>query len=675
MLNNTDLTVGYDGIRRTTSVLHTSTTGTVDHRAFGWDGANNKDIRLNYQTGVLHRYAYDSAYRMVKSTRSKPGAPDAVVDYTLDGIGNREDVVVGYDPGLYDLSSSSPVPDDEVMNQYTDAPGDTRTYDHNGNVTSITGDRNSTLVYDYQNQLIRYEDHDAIPPQTHFYGYDALGRRFVKTVDAGGAGEESTRFFYHGWQVVEEQTPSGTTKATYVYGNGLDEVLTMNRGGNDYYYHQDDLDNVNKVTDSLGAEVESFEYSDYGLVLDAATFMPIPDPVTRTVPHGAVGNPYYFAGARLDEETGLYYMRRRYMEPWTGRFIGRDPLGIWADTANCGNAQAYAGSNPWTLKDPLGLTSIYTGIPGPSAGSGPPGGSGGGGSVGPPVAGGLWGTGKPSNTQPFEPISVPGQPPIIPIPETGTGQVANVEPGWPTDIGTPESGPIEWPRRVCKKRTFDAPQRQCGALALHVPYMARRDNLGIISDDPGIREIRAKNAQFIGPPAPQDWEGFFTAWGGALLGAGKWLTQSTTDREYDYPRDFIGPIEAGATQEPPWIALGVPNIMLFVTPVRGFGAGSGGGRLATLRSADDVLAAPSLLGGHTPTSASSFVRQLVQQGWKKGTLTRGSHAGQGLVLRETNASGQLTARMIQWHPGGGHHGPRAYWKISSPQHGTFRIFE
>jgi RHS repeat-associated protein len=439
MLNNTDLTVGYDGIRRTTSVLHASATGTVDHRAFGWDGANNKEIRVNYLTGFSHRYAYDSAYRMVKSTRSKPGAADDVVDYTLDGVGNREDVDGQYNPNAeYTMSS----PDDELMNQYTGVHGDTldtlRTYDHNGNLTSIAGDRNATLVYDYRNQLIRYEDLDT--NQQHLYGYDALGRRFVKTVDAGGPAEESMRFFYDGWQVVEEQTPSGTTKATYVYGNGLDEVLTMNRGGNNYYYHQDDLDNVNKMTDSLGVEVESFEYSDYGLVLDATTFAPIPDPVTRTVPHVAVGNPYYFAGARLDEETGLYYMRRRYMEPWTGRFVGRDPLGIWADTANCGNAQAYAGSNPWTLKDPLGLMSIRTEPSSvPFRGGPPSGGSGRSGSV----AGGLLGrggeTGKPSMAQPFKPINMPGQPPIIAIP-VGGGGLAVLEVYPPTDLNSSSMG-------------------------------------------------------------------------------------------------------------------------------------------------------------------------------------------------------------------------------------------
>ena len=42
------------------------------------------------------------------------------------------------------------------------------------------------------------------------------------------------------------------TTATYVYGNYIDEVLTMRRGGVDHFYHGDDLYNVMAVTDAAG---------------------------------------------------------------------------------------------------------------------------------------------------------------------------------------------------------------------------------------------------------------------------------------------------------------------------------------------------------------------------------------------------------------------------------------
>jgi hypothetical protein len=40
---------------------------------------------------------------------------------------------------------------------------------------------------------------------------------------------------------------------------------------------------------------------------------------------------------------------------------------------------------------------------------------------------------------------------------------------------------------------------------------------------------------------------------------------------------------------------------------------------------------------------------------------------------EYNEKGKRTARMVQWHPGGGHHGSEPYWKVSGPEAGTTRV--
>ena len=73
------------------------------------------------------------------------------------------------------------------------------------------------------------------------------------------------------------------------------------------------------------------------------------------IPTTAIGNLYLFTRRRLDGETGLYYYRTRYLDSASGRFIQRDPLGLWGDPANMGNAYSYAGNNPWSAVDPFGL--------------------------------------------------------------------------------------------------------------------------------------------------------------------------------------------------------------------------------------------------------------------------------------------------------------------------------
>jgi RHS repeat-associated protein len=69
---------------------------------------------------------------------------------------------------------------------------------------------------------------------------------------------------------------------------------------------------------------------------------------------------------RFDNETGWYYYRTRYMDPFTGRFTTRDTIGIWGDPFNVGNGYTYVNNNPWTKLDPFGLTSYDVG-PNPPA--------------------------------------------------------------------------------------------------------------------------------------------------------------------------------------------------------------------------------------------------------------------------------------------------------------------
>jgi hypothetical protein len=56
-------------------------------------------------------------------------------------------------------------------------------------------------------------------------------------------------------------------------------------------------------------------------------------------------------------------------------------------------------------------------------------------------------------------------------------------------------------------------------------------------------------------------------------------------------------------------------------------------------------------------------------GWEIETLGKGSHQGQGWVLREYLANGKASGRSLRWHPGGGHHGSNPYWRVTSSEAG------
>jgi hypothetical protein len=203
-------------------------------------------------------------------------------------------------------------PADAPVNQYTETPFDLRFYDANGNLIVAPND---SYFYDYRNPMTAAGAMGAYNAQSR---YDALGRQIAWDFTWFDAEHEtyvtqSEKYLYApgSWQVIEERDDAGATLATYVYGNGLDEVLTMRRGGADYYYHADDMGNVVALSDEDGAVVERTEYEDFGRPL-------ITDRNGAPTATSTVGNPYMFTGRRFDPATGFYDYRTRWMDPAAG---------------------------------------------------------------------------------------------------------------------------------------------------------------------------------------------------------------------------------------------------------------------------------------------------------------------------------------------------------------------
>ena len=65
--------------------------------------------------------------------------------------------------------------------------------------------------------------------------------------------------------------------------------------------------------------------------------------------HAGVG--YAGAGTPTSAAGGYVYLRNRWYDPQTGRFLSQDPIGL----AGGVNLYAYAGNNPVTFTDPFGL--------------------------------------------------------------------------------------------------------------------------------------------------------------------------------------------------------------------------------------------------------------------------------------------------------------------------------
>jgi len=274
----------------------------------------------------------------------KPPAKDGVVSssarrsWTLDGAGNWQAVQAN------ERIVKSVV---NLVNAYTEFAGQTQKHDTNGNRTA---DARFTYHWDALNRLREVRRaRDGEPVAT--YDYDALDRRVRKQV-ANGDQTRETRFFYSGWQCVEEQNGEGRTMRQYIYGQKLDDLLAVAQFDSEQsprllYVHRDDRPhNVVAVTDEAGDIVDRFAYLPHGEMIDL----------------GDDGGdwPLRYHSRRLDPETGLYYFRNRYYDPEQGRFLSQDPLGTYGDSHSAGNAYAFAGNQAMSAADPLGLWWKHT---------------------------------------------------------------------------------------------------------------------------------------------------------------------------------------------------------------------------------------------------------------------------------------------------------------------------
>ena len=117
--------------------------------------------------------------------------------------------------------------------------------------------------------------------------------------------------------------------------------------GTIHYCHRNQQYSVTAVTTSAGAIAERYAYSAYGqpTILDASA---------SVLSSSAINNRYTYTGREWDATLGLHHFRARWMSQSAGRFLGRDPIGLW----DYQNLYCYVRNSPWTLIDPIGLKCV-----------------------------------------------------------------------------------------------------------------------------------------------------------------------------------------------------------------------------------------------------------------------------------------------------------------------------
>src|SRR5262249_42858950 len=135
-------------------------------------------------------------------------------------------------------------------------------------------------------------------------------------------------------QVLLEYSPGGVIIASYVYGNGL---ISQNRGGAQSIFLVDGLGSTRALTSSSGTLTDTYAYDAFGRTLGQS---------------GSTLNPYLFAGQQRDFATGLDYLRARYLDPNSGRFVSHDAFPATLNNPMTLNRYIYAAADPVLNVDP-----------------------------------------------------------------------------------------------------------------------------------------------------------------------------------------------------------------------------------------------------------------------------------------------------------------------------------
>ena len=154
----------------------------------------------------------------------------------------------------------------------------------------------------------------------------------------------------------------GTDTLRFSY-DAAGNVAAVNHNGTYYYYLRNGQGDIVKLIDGSGTTVVEYSYDSWGKQLSCTG--------TLATTLGVL-NPFRYRGYVYDEETQWYYLKSRYYDPETCRFISADVLLSTGQGVLGHNTYAYCLNNSSTFIDSDNVVIINThGNPeglGPSSG-------------------------------------------------------------------------------------------------------------------------------------------------------------------------------------------------------------------------------------------------------------------------------------------------------------------
>ncbi|MFO0915192.1 MAG: RHS repeat-associated core domain-containing protein [Pirellulales bacterium] len=331
--NGTSSTYTYDAASQVTGLTHLSSTGLYLARyTYTYDNAGNP-TKVN-EIGATVTWGYDNANQLTSEVRDSAGVVQYADTMTYDAVGNRAT--------LFDVTGARTTYTYDDANQLsTSVKGTTRTtftYDANGNLeVEHVGTTRTTHTWDDENRLTQVAKTGMT---TNVYTFNGDGQR-VQIVDSQG----TKKPIWDLENILLETDGSNVTQVVYTlepagYGN----LVSQRRGSTTSFYHFDRLGSTRKLTSSVSAITDSYDFRAYG-----ETFASSGSTVNVFRWVGMLG--YYYDLDRL-----AYYLRARPYSPQLARFLSMDPITfLWHPDAK------YCHGNPMIYVDQTGKFAVQIG--------------------------------------------------------------------------------------------------------------------------------------------------------------------------------------------------------------------------------------------------------------------------------------------------------------------------
>jgi RHS repeat-associated protein len=323
-------------IIRTVVVFPANDPQTIDYKqniAYTYDANGNITQAVdasNTNASKTVTYTYDDLNRMTQAvaTNVASGQSTYTQNFTYNAIGN---IITG-PVGSYTYAGNSGT---NYANPHaaTSINSVTNTYDHDGNVLT---DGTLTNTWNYKDQLTETTNGTF----TRDYKYDEGGNRVSST-------DGTTTTVY----LNKYYNNDGTRKTKSIYaGDQLFATIeTVDTVVTPYYDHADYLNSVAVVSDSNGSSVQILDYMPYG---------------SQRINSGSKNLDRQYLSQIYDSDSSLNYLRARFYQSLTGRFISEDPM-FWQLPKELlldpqqQNSYSYGRDNPISVSDPSGKVSTW----------------------------------------------------------------------------------------------------------------------------------------------------------------------------------------------------------------------------------------------------------------------------------------------------------------------------